>query len=419
MTISWERDIPVKHNYYLFAGWYVTSRSKPFAIISGLGFSELSRKRIGTTRELAVVAVDAAIADAGLQKADIDGLLINRSPIVNSEELPLRLQNDLQLRDLTLLTAFDAEGSTAVQMIQYAVLSVMHGLAKNIVCVFSDTPVKAKGGGDSFGVAMPLTGIEGWEAQQGFLGAAAGYGIAARRHMSLFGTTSEQLGAYAISCRKWAAGNPQAFLKTPLTMSEYLASPFVVSPFRVLDCAFPVNGAIAFVVTSANRHTEGPRPPVYIHGMGQGHCGRSGLRSGNPCEDPDVSTGAILASKQAYSNARVTPRDITICEFYDAFSYTGILALEGYGFCKQGEAASFVADGHTSPGGQLPVNTGGGHLSGFYLQGVTPISEGVIQARGFGGDRQVDRNDLVLISGSGGLVDYHACLLLSPHQSLN
>lgn len=390
-----------------------STRLIPRAAISGLGFSALSRRPIGSSRELAASAITAAIADAGLRIEEVDGLLLNKSPIAPSEELPLRLAIDLGLRDLALLAAMDSEGSTGVQMVQYAALAVASGLATTVVCVFADTPVKAGGGGDSFAIAMPLSGIEGWEARQGFFGASAGYAMAARQHMARYGTTNEQLGAYAIACRKWAALNPQAFLRKPMSMADYLASPFVVEPFRVLDCCFPVNGAAALIVTSAERAGDGPQPPVYIHGMGQGHRGRSGLRG----DDADVHTGAVQAGQTAYRSAGVTAGDVTQCQFYDAFSYVGLLSLESYGLCAQGEGGAFVERGHTAPGGKLPVNTGGGHLSGFYLQGLTPLSEGVIQGRGAGGERQAN-GDLILVSGSGGCLDYHACVLLSSQRQL-
>jgi acetyl-CoA acetyltransferase len=386
---------------------------RPRAAIVGLGFSAMSRQPIGTVRELACAAIDAAIADAGLGPAAIDGLLLNKSPTAAIDELPLRLHNDLGLRDLALLATIDSEGSTAVQMLQYAALAVDAGLAKAVACVFSDTPIKGKGGGDTFAIAMPLTGVEGWEARQGFLGATAGYALAARRHMALYGTTSEQFGAYAIACRRWAALNPQAFLRKPMTIDDYLASPFVVEPFRVLDCCFPVNGAIAVVVTAVDRAADAPRPPVYIHAMGQGHRGRRGLRG----DDPEVETGATQAGRTAYRSAGVGPGDVTQAQFYDAFSYCGLLSLEGYELCAPGASGEFVAAGHIAPGGKLPVNTGGGHLSGFYLQGMTPISEAVIQARGDGGERQAD-NALILVTGNGGCLDYHACVLVSPHAKL-
>lgn len=390
-----------------------TKKPQAKAAITGLGFSAMSRQPIGTIRELAASAILAAIADAGLRIKDIDGLLLNKSPTATTDELPLRIQNDLGLRDLALLAALDSEGSTAVQMVQYASLVVAEGLAKAVVCVFADTPIKGKGGGDTFALAMPLSGVESWEAQQGFLGASASYALAARRHMALFGTTQEQFGAYAIACRQWAALNPQAFLRKPMTLDDYLASPYVVEPFRVLDCCFPVNGAIALVVTSVERAADAPQAATYIHGMGQGHRGRSGLRG----DEPEVDTGASLAGKTAYRSAGVTARDVTQCQIYDAFSYAGMLSLEGYGLCRRGASGAFVERGHTAPGGKLPVNTGGGHLSGFYLQGMTPLSEAVIQARGAGGERQV-KNDLILVSGNGGCLDYHTCVLASPHRSL-
>lgn len=388
---------------------------KPVAAISGLGFSTLSRKPAGTTRELAAVAIEAAINDAGLKKTAIDGLLINRSPLSTSEELPLRLQNDLGLHDLSLLAHVDSEGSSAVQIIQYAALAIAQGLANHVVCVFADSPVKPQGGGESFAIGLPISGIDGWEDQQGFVSAIAAYALVAQRHMTTYGTREEDLGAYAMSCREWAMRSPQAFLKKPLTLTDYLASPHIVWPFRVLDCAFPVNGAIAVIVTSVAEAQSGPNPPVYIHGMGQGHKGRSGLRG----DDLVITSGAALAAERAYRSAGVTANQITACEFYDAFSFSGIMSLEEYGFCQRGEAAAFIAAGHTRPGGKLPVNTGGGHLSGFYLQGMTPVAEGIIQVRGTGEGRQVERNDLILVTGSGGCFDYHACLLLSPHASLS
>jgi acetyl-CoA acetyltransferase len=390
-----------------------TRSREPIAAITGLGFSQMSRAPIGTIRELAGAAVLAAIADAGLVPADVDGLLLNKSPTAAAEELPLLLQNDLGLRDLALLAAIDSEGSSAVQMAQYAALAVRHGMARAVACVFSDTPVKGGSAGNTFAIAMPLSGIEGWEQQQGFLGAVAGYAMAARRHMTVYGTTAEQLGAYAVACRRWAQANPMALLKKPLTLDDYLASPFVVEPFRLLDCCFPVNGAAAVVVTAVERAQDAPRPPVYIHGMGQGHRGRSGLRE----DEPELRIGASQAGRTAYKAAGIVPADISQCQLYDAFSFAGIVSLEAYGLCPEGEGGRFVADGHTAPGGRLPVNTGGGHLSGYYLQGMTPISEAMIQVRGLGGDRQA-RNDIVLVSGNGGCLDYHASLVVSPHRTL-
>ena len=385
---------------------------RPVAAIAGLGFSELSRKPIGTSRELAADAVRAAIADAGLGTAAIDGLLLNRSPSAEPASLPLRLREDLGLGELRLLCCMEAEGSSAVQMVQYAALAVNAGMASAVACVFSDARIGAeKSSADAYARPMSLTGIDGWEARYGLFGATGPYALAARRYMAERGLGEEHLGAVAISNRKWAAGNPRAFLRTPLDMEQYLASRWVVEPLRMLDCAYPVNGAVAVVVTSAARAADTPKPPVYIHGMGQGHAARTGLAG-------DSGIGAERAGAEAYRMAGIAPHDVQSCQFYDAFSYSVLQMLEEYGVCEVGAAGEFVAGGGIAPGGEMPVNTGGGQLSGYYLQGMTPLSEAVIQARGEGGARQVAARDLILVGGVGGVMDYHAALVLSPHEAL-
>lgn len=128
-----------------------------------------------------------------------------------------------------------------------------------------------------------------------------------------------------------------------------------------------------------------------------------------------MHSGAARARDIAFGMAGITLADVDQCQIYDAFSYITLLTLEEYGFCQKGEGGPFVASGVTGPGGALPTNTGGGHLSGFYLQGMTPVAEAVIQARGQAGERQCARHDIVLVTNEGGRFDHHACLVLSPH----
>jgi acetyl-CoA acetyltransferase len=195
-------------------------------------------------------------------------------------------------------------------------------------------------------------------------------------------------------------------------MEDYLASRWIVEPFRLYDCANPVNGAIAVVVTTAERAADLKQPPVHILGMGQGHPGTPDFR-GAPRE---ISGGGVLAKETAFRMAGIGVGDVDIAQIYDAFTYSTLVVLEDYGFCGRGEAKNFVMDGRIAPGGTLPVNTGGGHLSGYYVQGMTPVSEGVIQARGHGGARQCAKRDVVLVTNDGGCLDYHACLVLSPER---
>lgn len=383
------------------------------AAIVGLGASTRSRRPVGTARQLAVQAVKAALEDCGLKHGEIDGLLINRSPLVPHDVLPLKLQEDLQFTGLTLLSSIEGEGSSVVQMIQYAALAIRAGMARHVVCVFADDPIRpAQSGGQAFAPALSISGIPGWEEEVGLLGAAGAYALAAQEYLWHYGLDADAMAGVVLSDRAWAQLNPDAFLRKPLTLEDYRSSPWVVEPFRVLDCAYPVNGAIAVVVSSVERAKALSDRPAYIHGMGQGHGGFNGFHAGQGL------TGARLAGRVAYDMAGVSPAEISACQFYEAFSFTTLLALEEYGLCKPGEAAAFTRDGQTAPGGRLPCNTGGGHLSGYYLQGMTPVAEAVIQVRGEGGPRQITRPELLLVTGNGGRLDYHAALLLGPGESL-
>ncbi|MFG1225566.1 thiolase C-terminal domain-containing protein [Xanthobacter wiegelii] len=390
------------------------SRTLPYAAIAGLGFSVLARTDIGTPRDLAIDAVVAAVRDCGLELSDIDGLILTCSPSAPLNTLPLRLREDLGLGDLTLLGNLQVEGASVVASLQHASLHIQHGMATTVACVFADVPIRPgrEKGSTSYNRVMPLSGLGEWEAAYGLYGAAGPYALAAHRYLLRYNLSSSDLGHYAISCRKWARDNPNAFLRDPLESADYLGSPYVVSPFRVLDCAYPVNGAIAVILTACPRAKDLKQPPVFLHAFAQGHPSAGNMAG----LEPELRSGGDLASDTLWRDTGMGPEHVEMVQAYDAFSYVGLLTLEEYGFCPRGEAAHFVADGQTSPGGPLPMNTGGGHLSGFYLQGMTPVSEAVIQARGQGAARQSARNNLILITGTGGRLDYHAAMLASPHE---
>jgi acetyl-CoA acetyltransferase len=166
------------------------------------------------------------------------------------------------------------------------------------------------------------------------------------------------------------------------------------------------------IVTTAARARDLSQPPVHVLGWGQGHPGQVMERG----SDFGLRTGAAIAGPAAMRMAGVSIEDIDLLELYDCYTYTVLVTLEDYGVCGKGEGGPFVAEGHTARGGKLPCNTGGGQLSGYYLWGFTPLGEAVMQARGQAGDRQVDRRDLVLVSGNGGILEHHATLVLSPHE---
>jgi acetyl-CoA acetyltransferase len=281
-----------------------------------------------------------------------------------------------------------------------------------VVCVFADAPLTpgTSAGAAYGGSGRTLEGMASLGAYYGFFGANTGYALAARRHMGLYGTTHDQLGAVAVSTRAWATKNPRAMMREPMTLEDYHASRWIVEPFHLLDCTLVTNGAIAVVVTSAERARELAQPPVYVTGMGQGHPGNP-RRAG---AENEVNSGAVQARQTGFAMAGIDNDDVDACELYDCYTYTTMVTLEDYGFCKKGEGGAFVEDGKLGPGGSLPTNTGGGQLSGYYMWGMTPLSEGVIQTRGQSGERQVAKHDTVLVSTQGGILDHHACLVLSP-----
>jgi acetyl-CoA acetyltransferase len=224
--------------------------------------------------------------------------------------------------------------------------------------------------------------------------------------MHRFGTTQDQLGQIAVAQRRWANRNPQAQLHDqPLTLDDYRASRWIAEPFHLYDCCLVSNGGLCVIVTSAARARDLRRPPVYIRGMAQGHLG------GDPADT--LASGAVLAKEPAFAMAGVTLRDVDVVELYDCYTFTVLVTLEDYGFCKKGEGGPFVMEQHTGPGGRLALNTGGGQLSSFYMWGMTPVSEAVIQVRGDGGERQVPKHDVALVSGNGGVLSTHSTLVLS------
>ncbi|MFF3404463.1 thiolase family protein [Streptomyces sp. NPDC002659] len=360
---------------------------------------------------LAAQAIRLAVVDAGLTAGDIDGLLIAMSSVAPAERMNLSLAHRAGLRDLRLLSLVGGEGTSAVQAIQAAATAVTSGVARAVVCVFSDTPiVDGRGCGAVFSGAGIFSSIEGLDAAYGALGWVTAYALAARRHLAQYGMTEEAFAGIVMAQRRWAQLNPQAMVRTPLTRDDYLASRWIVEPLRLADCAFPVNGAIAVIVVPGNMAASLKQPAVHIIGMGQGHPG------GRPHTGLNLDGGGVpMARDLAFRMAGVSLEDIDACQFYDPFSYVTLVRLEDYGFCCRGEGENFVAAGRTGPGGALPANTGGGHLAS-YLQGMTPVAEGVIQVRGHAGARQIARRNAVLVTGDGGVLDYHACLIISPRS---
>jgi acetyl-CoA acetyltransferase len=381
-------------------------------VIAGLGVTELGKVYGRTAAQFAGDAVRRATDDAGLRLSDIDGLLTSAG-VTNGVDLSL--QRDLGLTDLKLLSEMQAFGSTAGQMVQYASMAVATGAADTVACVFADNPLtEDRGAGAAYrGAARKPTGWMGLLAAGGIIGANPMYALAARRHMTTYGTTSEQLGHIAVAQREWAQLNPLAQMRSPMTLEDHQASRIIADPFHLFDCCLVSNGGIAVIVTTAERAAHLAQPAVHVYGWGQSHPGHF-LRRG---DDYGLVSGAAQSGPAALAMAGLRIEDVDVVELYDCYTFTALISLEDYGFCGKGEGGPFVASGVLGPDGKLPVNTGGGQLSSYYLWGMTPLSEGVIQARGHAGGRQVADHDIVLVSGNGGVLDHHCTLILSPNPA--
>lgn len=383
----------------------------PTAAIAGLGITAQGKVFHTGAMGFAVEAVQLALRDAGLERDDLDGLLLNPGISWNDAGMgSFQLQQAMGLRNLRLSSTMNAGGATAAAMIQHAAQAIGAGMCSTVACVFSDAPLKpsgprTEGGKNEGGSAGAYAFARGLDAAYGQFGINAHYALVARRHMHLYGTTSDHLGAIAVAQRRWANLNPQAeFHDRPMTLADYHASRWIVEPFHLFDCCLVSNGGLAVIVTGAERARDLRKPPVYIRGYGQGHPG------GDPGET--LTSGAVLAKETAFRMADLTLADVDVVELYDCYTFTVLVTLEDYGFCKKGEGGPFVADGRTAPGGSLPVNTGGGQLSSFYMWGMTPVSEAVIQLRGEGGARQVPDAKIALVSGNGGILSTHSTLIL-------
>jgi acetyl-CoA acetyltransferase len=386
------------------------------------------RNAAGFARE----AIKLAVADAGLQPGDVDGLLTSNG---TTGGVGLGLQRDLGLRDLRLLSEMQGFGSTAGSMVQFASMAVQSGMAEVVVCVFADAPLRpGRSAGDVYGarrrnpnpapdkpsagpssepaVELPKPSLHGWSGlviSAGAIGANTLYALAARRHMNRFGTTSEDFGAIAVAQRAWATMNPAASKREPITLEDHQSSRVIADPFRLLDCCLVSNGGVAVLVTTAERAADLRQPPVHVNGWAQCHPGRLFERD----DDFGIVTGAARSGPEALSMAGVKLGDVDVAQIYDCYTYTVLVSLEDYGFCAKGEGGAFVStEGQIGPNGRLKLNTGGGQLSSFYMWGMTPLTEAVIQVRGHGGDRQVERHDVALVSGNGGILDHHATLVL-------
>lgn len=372
------------------------------AVIAGVGHTAFGKLPDRSAWALEAEAAAAAVADAGLLPADVDGLLTDPGAAQGVLEgiTPhfLRLGSQLGLNPCYVGTEI-LGGAGSVAIVERAALAVEAGLCDVCLCVYGDTALSSAG--------VYAYG-RGDEAAFGFFGAVGLHALAARRHMHCYGTRPEHFGEVAVAARAHAARTPHAQLRRPISMDDYLASEPIVEPLRRLDCCLVSDGAAAVLVTTAERAAALRKPAVRVIGHAQAHS-LSTYRSPSHFE----SLPAARCGPKAFARAGVTPSDIDVALLYDCFTLVVLLQLEDYGFCKKGEAGAFVEGGRIGPGGSLPVNPSGGLLAEGYGGGMLHVIEAVRQLRGEAEARQVAGADLALVSGHGLGMNTHATLVLA------
>jgi acetyl-CoA acetyltransferase len=358
-------------------------------------------------RALEAEMVGAALDDAGLTLDDVDGIAYGGMPTAMAEYLGI----EARYLDGTMVG-----GSSYELHVEHAAAAIASGLCDVVVGVYAATPRsdrKAGRAGGFRGGPGPNPMLE-WEAPYGLRMPMGAYALAASRHMAQYGTTSEQLARIAVDTRRWAAMNPNARYRDPITVDDVLASPLQVAPLHLLDCCLVTDGAGAYVMTSAARARDLPKPPVYV--LGAATCTTHSMIS----EMPDLTTtGGAVSGPAAFKMAGIAPDDVDLLMGYDSFTITALLHIEDLGFCAKGEGGAFVEDGRLGPGGAFPMNTNGGGLSythpGQY--GMFLLVEAVRQLRGECGERQLANPQVAVAHGSGGVLSTMGTVVLGTEAT--
>ena len=394
------------------------------SIISGIGQSAVGRRLGRTGLDLTIEAALAAIADAGLEVADIDGLATYPGAGVGgagftgpgTPEVQDALRLELQWH------AGGLEGPAQLAAVVHAVLAVGAGLARHVLVYRTVTESSEQGAGGRQGIGLGgggggggIKGIGGqfqWSIPFRAYSAANWLAMCAQRHFHEFGTTPEQLAMIAVNGRRNAGLNPAAIYREPMTLADYLASRMITTPFRLFDCDAPVDGSTALVVSRAEHAVALDHPAVGVDAVG------TALR-GRPSWDQfdDMTTMAARdAGAQLWTRTELTPADVDVAELYDGFSFLSMVWMEALGFCGKGESGPFVDGGERiALDGELPLNTHGGQLSAGRLHGFGHLHEACVQLRGEGGTRQVPgRVEVAAVANGGGPIA--GAILLTRHR---
>jgi acetyl-CoA acetyltransferase len=363
--------------------------------IIGTGQTEFAKDIGRPERTIALEAIRAALDDAGVTPAEVDGLV--RFNLETTSEV--EIARNLGIPNLRFFAEVGYGGGAGCAVVGLAAMAIVTGRAQVVVCWRARN--RGSGGRPWAGTGMRVGGDYQWSVPFGLVRPVDQIAMLTRRHMHEYGTSSEQLGAVSLAFRGHAARNPRALLRTPITLEDYLASRMVADPLRKLDCCLETDGAVAFVVTSAERARDARGRPALIlaasQGTGPEHVVMTAYHAERPLETPST-----WAARDLFAAAGVLPSDVDVAQFYDAFTPLVLMSLEEYGFCKRGEAGPFASAGGLAwPAGPLPSNTSGGGLSEAYVHGMNLIAEGVRQIRGESTSQVADAGLCLVTSGAG------------------
>jgi acetyl-CoA acetyltransferase len=356
--------------------------------------------------QLHAEAATSALATANLTLRDVDGFFT-----CGLDFMPSLLVAEYLGLQPKVSGSNSIGGSSFVAHVHEAVAAIAAGACDVVLVTHGETRRSNRKKGASARPAHddPWFPDFQWERPWGVATPPPAYALAASRHMHEFATTSEQLAEIAVATRAWAALNPMAMNRDPLTIDDVMSSPWLVYPFHVLDCCLVTDAGGAVVLTSVDRARSLGVPVVEVLGSGVHHT-HYGISS-----MPDLTTTpAAVSGPIAFEQAGVTPGQIDVAELYDSFTYTVLATIEDLGFCAKGEGGKFVEGQRTAPGGDFPLNTSGGGLSYTHpgMFGMFLLIEAVRQLRGEAGDRQVAGAELAAVNGMGGYLSSAATLVL-------
>lgn len=361
-----------------------------------VGAAETPLGKVPDESEFSMVAKASreALAEAGLRFKDVDALFTNYM----GEEGSVQLGEYLGIRP-RYAESSDMGGASFEFFVHHAMLAVAAGRC-DVALIGYASRQRSRRNRKRAAAALDGSLSAQFEVPYGIHFPIGHYALSAARYMHQYGARPEHLAEIAVAARSWAALNPKAWIRDPLTLDEVAASPLLCDPLRKLDCCLVTDGGGAIVIARKDRARDAAKKPVRILGAGESHAQWHVAQ----CADLTVTPGAVSGA-EAFGMAGVRPADVDVFEPYDNFTHAVLLYLEDLGFCGKGEAPAFIADGRLRPGGALPSMTSGGGLSYCHpgALGILLLIEAVRQLRGEAGDRQVPGAGIAVAHGTGGL----------------